>query len=312
MRGVDVGSVGSVREVDRLRFDDVVYVSARLGGDDSLPQGSVTDSIVAGLRHVLDVIDIKLPLTCKPMVFAFGWWRRHWGAYYDQRNGRIYLNSRASDLAFHQKTAARQGATRRRHAYRRDYERRRRDGRFSVARAMKAANLADGLVRAQEHMLASRMSPWRRDRARRLVLIYKEQLQALACAERFSVSFAAKDPVRARVVHEAYHAVFYQHALQNAFAHNLRRWDVTLLDAAGVSEYALFGYDGDSNAELFAEVGAALATGLRVVLSPRVLAAFCATVRPHITITEADRPCRCIRVDIELLDRSLQERHPRW
>jgi hypothetical protein len=91
-------------------------------------------------------------------------------------------------------------------------------------------------------------------------------------AKQWTVAARSASPLRTTAIHESYHAVYYQKNLAQKWSESLKKNKVTKADKYKVSEYA-----ASKDKELFAEVGAAIDTG--VSIPSNVKAAFESTVR---------------------------------
>ncbi len=98
----------------------------------------------------------------------------------------------------------------------------------------------------------------------------RNTLKKLKATEHYSTITASSRPVYAAQAHESYHAVAFQHNLDNVFIKELGKRNA--LSGLGNTEYA-----ASNAAELFAETGASSLIGLPI--NSKIKAAFDATIR---------------------------------
>lgn len=87
----------------------------------------------------------------------------------------------------------------------------------------------------------------------------KRRYNRLESSKRWCVCNDVDDPIYAIILHECWHAVFFKKDFQNKWDENLKLNNVKFSD-----KYAVSDYGASDKSELFAEVGAAIGSGLKI------------------------------------------------
>ena len=87
----------------------------------------------------------------------------------------------------------------------------------------------------------------------------QRKLDFLEKAQRWTVFYEAKDPLRAIAAHEGFHNVYFTHKLETLFEQSLSKHGIIRSDWVEVSEYG-----SESITELFAEIGSSITSGVQI------------------------------------------------